>query len=141
MTPITDVTAQPQQPLQGFEVAFLRQPVHVAHMRHITAAHLCRWGLRPPLTENVVLAVSELVTNAVLYGHGPEAALRVRFTTDTLLIEVNDENPAPAAMSHAGEDDERGRGLFLLSGLTRDWGARDGGTTTWCSFVLSEDQR
>ncbi|MEU2559759.1 ATP-binding protein [Streptomyces longispororuber] len=139
MTPVTDVTASAAQApptLRTFEVAFLRDPVRVSPMRHITAAYLSTWGLCSPLTDNVILAVSELTGNAVQHGQGEEATLRVRCTADLLVIEVDDGNPAPAETRYAGAGDENGRGLMLLGVLARNWGVTNGGATTWCEFRL-----
>ncbi|RXS80562.1 ATP-binding protein [Streptomyces sp. TM32] len=120
----------------GFAVAVKPVEAHVARMRRITTAHLRLWRVPAPLSESIVLALSELVTNGIVHGHGA-VGLIVRYTADLLRIEVSDGNPAPAQLRHADDGDISGRGLFLVASLATDWGVSDGGTTTWCEFCLS----
>ncbi len=55
----------------------------------------------------VVLAVSELVTNAVVHGEG-EVVLRITVGVDVVRVSVTDHNPAPAVLKEAGPDGESG---------------------------------
>ncbi|MEV5481547.1 MULTISPECIES: ATP-binding protein [Streptomyces] len=118
---------------RSFEVSFAPAPACVACMRRITAAFLDLWNVPGPLAENIVLAVSELVTNAVEHGKGG-VGLRVRYPDNELRIEVTDGNPTPAKMRRAADNDASGRGLLLVTVLAHEWGVSDGGTTTWCVF-------
>ena len=73
--------------------------------------------------DDVILATSEVVTNAILHGEGP---IRVRAWTGpaAVRVEVSDagqRNPQPAA--GIGNDDEAGRGLFIVDMVTTRWGA------------------
>lgn len=120
-----------------FEVAFDRVPSRVGQMRRITDAFLQLWDVRGPLAEDIVLVVSELVTNAVVHGTD-RVRLHVRFTGDGLRVEVNDGNPAPATPRASGEDDVSGRGLLLLTVLAHTWGTSDDGRATWCEFRVPE---
>jgi anti-sigma regulatory factor (Ser/Thr protein kinase) len=137
MTPATavaPVTAKPlPQTSRAFEVCFTPDKTRVAHMRRITAAFLRKWDVCGPLAKEVVLVVSELVTNAIQHGHG-DVGLRMRYDAGELCIEVKDGNPEPAELRSAGDEDESGRGLFLVAVLAKDWGVSDDGTTTWCTF-------
>lgn len=137
MTPATAVAPVPAEALpqtaRTFEVAFVPDKMQVSRMRRTTAEQLRLWNVRGTLAENVVLAVSELVTNAVQHGHGA-VGLRVRYVVGELRIEVTDGNPEPAELRSAGDDDVSGRGLFLVAVFARDWGVSDDGKTTWCTF-------
>ncbi|MFJ4800130.1 ATP-binding protein [Streptomyces murinus] len=118
----------------AFEVAFTPSKARVAQMRRITHAHMALWGLPSTLADDVVLAVSELVTNAVRYGRG-NVRLWVR-CAEELRIEVRDGNPAPALVRTTTDQDESGRGLLLVAGLARKWGVSQDGRTTWAVFCL-----
>ncbi|WP_078849526.1 ATP-binding protein [Streptomyces sp. NRRL F-5126] len=76
--------------------------------------------------EDVVLTVSELVTNAVRYGTEPGEALIVSLDVSPkrVRVEVYDrsrDRPYPGG----GLDDERGRGLLIVNSLAESWGVDD----------------
>ncbi|MFJ1838011.1 ATP-binding protein [Streptomyces sp. NPDC088175] len=117
----------------GFEVAFVPGPERIAQMRKITAVHLRYWKVPEPQRPDIILIVSELVTNAMVHGHG-QVGLRIDRTDDQVYIEVTDENPAPAQLRHSTEDDMSGRGLHIVDVLAQNWGVSNGGRTTWCAL-------
>jgi serine/threonine-protein kinase RsbW len=117
----------------SFEVAFAPARSRVGHMRRITMAFLGLWDVDSPLAENIVLAVSELVANAVVHGEG-DVALRVQYVNNELRVAVTDGNPTPADLRSPGDEDDSGRGLLLVAVLAHKWGTGDGGRTTWCVF-------
>ncbi|MFD7056253.1 ATP-binding protein [Streptomyces mirabilis] len=137
MSPATAVAAAAAKPRpltsRAFEVAMAPVPVHVTQMRQFTAAFMRLWAVPVPLAEDVLVVVSELVTNAIKHGHGA-VGLRVRCYDGELLLEVSDDNPSPAQLRAAADDDVCGRGLFLVALLSRDWGVGDDGRTTWAAF-------
>ncbi|MEU2725715.1 ATP-binding protein [Streptomyces smyrnaeus] len=118
-----------------FELVMEPDPSRVALTRRVTERHLRRWGMPMPLAEDVLLAVSELVTNAVCHGHGGTVGLRVQYAVGKLTVEVSDGNPVPARSRSAGERDEHGRGLLIVAALSDDWGASLDGVRTWCTFT------
>lgn len=118
---------------RAFEVSFAPDKSRVRHMRTITAAFLRKWDVGDQLAEHIVLAVSELVTNAVQHGHG-DVGLRVRYAAAELRIEVSDGSAELAQLRSADDSDESGRGLILVSFFANDWGVSDDGTTTWAVF-------
>jgi anti-sigma regulatory factor (Ser/Thr protein kinase) len=88
------------------------------------------------LLRDALLCLSELVTNAVLHAGGP-LCVEVRTTTDTVRLEVVDRMPpsgpglrsvaeARAALLAEGvpgeAERETGRGLAIVSQLSRAWG-------------------
>ncbi|MET8021313.1 ATP-binding protein [Streptomyces decoyicus] len=138
MTPATSfASAAPAKPLPqtagAFEVSFTPDKTRVRHMRTITTAFLRKWDMGGPQADYIVLAVSELVTNAVQHGYG-EIGLRVRYAAGELRIEVSDGNPKPAERRSADDDDESGRGMFIVDFFSNDWGVSEDGTTTWAAF-------
>ncbi|MGW7084713.1 SpoIIE family protein phosphatase [Streptomyces sp. NPDC054871] len=106
------------------------EPVAVGRARDLATQQLHRWGLEE-LTFATELVVSELVTNAVRYAEGP---VQVRLIRDrTLLCEVADRGHTSPHLRHSGEDDEGGRGLFIVAQLVQRWGTRytRSGKTIW----------
>jgi serine phosphatase RsbU (regulator of sigma subunit)/anti-sigma regulatory factor (Ser/Thr protein kinase) len=103
--------------------------------RLLVRRRLRRWGLAElvPIAE---LLASELVTNAVRYAHGAIALRLVR--EGGLVCEVLDDSAALPRLRHAGDDDERGRGLQVVSQLAQRWGARrtPTGKVVWCELPL-----
>ncbi|MCZ4098955.1 ATP-binding protein [Streptomyces sp. SID13666] len=140
MTAAPAVTTAASKLLSGpsprlFTVAFTPAKARVAYMRRITTTHLRYWRVPVDASEDIVVSVSELVTNALRYAPD-DVVLTVRYADDELRIEVFDGNPAPARPREAAEDDESGRGLFLVALLAGDWGVSDDGKTTWAHFRI-----
>ncbi|WP_256105458.1 ATP-binding protein [Streptomyces sp. ODS05-4] len=100
---------------------------------------LVRWGVEEEARENVLLIVSELVTNAVEHAQ-PPAVLRLRQepgpSCRRVWVGVSDGGPAAVegAWSGSCEDDEHGRGLVIVDALSEACGVREdaaGTTTRW----------
>ncbi|MET7861067.1 SpoIIE family protein phosphatase [Streptomyces sp. NPDC005318] len=110
-------------------------PAQVAHARALTTRQLATWGLEP-LTFTTELMVSELVTNAIRYAHGP-IALRLIHAA-ALICEVSDGSLSAPHLRRARTSDEGGRGLFLVAQLASRWGARydRAGKTIWAEQPL-----
>ncbi|MFF8592725.1 ATP-binding protein [Streptomyces sp. NPDC015220] len=97
--------------------------------RDFTRQALYAWGWLPAgsadqraAAEDVLLVVSELVTNACLHAEGPE---QMELTCDNkvIRIEVSDRGtgqPAPRTPHRAGRPG--GHGMFIVQRLCLDWG-------------------
>ncbi|MFI5856874.1 SpoIIE family protein phosphatase [Streptomyces parvulus] len=106
------------------------EPVAAGRVRDLATRQLHHWGL-DELSFTTELVASELVTNAVRYAEGP---IQVRLIRDrTLLCEVADTGHTSPHLRHSGEDDEGGRGLFIVAQLVQRWGTRytPSGKTIW----------
>jgi anti-sigma regulatory factor (Ser/Thr protein kinase) len=111
---------------------FSSDPAEVGRARRMVMAHLEAWGHGDEV-EALTLAVSELVTNALVHGSGP---IEVMLTAEdgTVRVEVADQGggrpklvqPEPVLAS-------RGWGLRLVDGLADEWGSVSQGarTTVW----------
>jgi len=109
------------------------------HARHL----LWEWGLNG-LAADAELLVSELVTNAVNATAGQQqAAIRLRLSSDSVsvLVEVWDADPQPPAPKDLTEDEEGGRGLFLVAALSTRWSwfltQEPAGKVVWCELAQS----
>ncbi|MEU1625684.1 ATP-binding protein [Streptomyces sp. NPDC020096] len=114
--------------------------------RDFTRQALHDWGWLPAATddrrasaEDILLVVSELVTNACLHGGGPQE-LRLHSAPKLLRLEVSDGgsgNPAPRTPHRAGRPG--GHGMFIVQRLCLDWGVvRDpagSGKTVWAEVA------
>ncbi len=135
---VATVAAEPQHQIaRGFEVDFLPADHSVGQMRRIIRATLRYWDLTA-LADDATLAASELVTNAVRHGGGRPVGFRVWCSADELRMEVADGSPTRARLRSADVADENGRGLLLVSAVSKEWGVSPDGTTTWCSFAIPE---
>lgn len=84
------------------------------------------------LSDSAALAVSELVTNALVHA-GTEIEVQVSIDPRGVLVEVHDGNPqAPMRRSHSRQSGT-GRGLHLVDGLVDEWGIahRHAGKVVW----------
>ncbi|MEV1000349.1 ATP-binding protein [Nonomuraea sp. NPDC050202] len=84
--------------------------------------------------EDVLLVVSELVTNALVHGDGPPV-LRVRASTSRVRIEVGDTGVALPQTREPGP--VSGWGLHVVRLLSTGWGISPGesGKVVWCELA------
>jgi anti-sigma regulatory factor (Ser/Thr protein kinase) len=70
--------------------------------------------------DDILLVVSELVTNALLHGTGP-IILTVRTEPDEVIVAVTDQGRESPSFGQPQVDDEHGRGLRIVQRLTATW--------------------
>jgi anti-sigma regulatory factor (Ser/Thr protein kinase) len=73
--------------------------------------------------DDVVLLVSEMVTNAIRYA-APPVRLEIQAGEQDVVVAVCDGSPEPPKPRSAGDDAEGGRGMLLVDMLTTDHGVR-----------------
>lgn len=86
--------------------------------------------------DELELVVAELVTNAVLYGQAP-IAVRIEDNPGCTRAEVEDRGKLLPVIALSRPDNMTGRGLGLVSALTRRWGwdpHPDGGKVVWAEL-------
>jgi anti-sigma regulatory factor (Ser/Thr protein kinase) len=92
-------------------------------------------------TDDALLIVSELVTNAVRHGEG-DIVLGLDLRPDRVRIEVRDDGAGlPVVPSeHPPTDRPAGRGLLIVAATAADWGIErtdgDSGKTVWAELRL-----
>ncbi|MEV3988693.1 SpoIIE family protein phosphatase [Streptomyces sp. NPDC049837] len=118
--------------------AVWRLPDAVMHARRFTARTLRGWGVAEEV-DMALLAVSELVTNAIAHTQG-EVRLDLTLAADRLRIAVNDASPrAPVKAASVDWEATGGRGLLLVEAVSTSWGSvpLSGGKQVWCEVALS----
>ncbi|MFJ5938601.1 ATP-binding protein [Streptomyces sp. NPDC093071] len=130
-------TAGPHSPgivpeeTSALEVAFLPAPERISDMRRATMGFLVGVDAPEQTSDNVVLVVSELVTNAIRHACG-EVSLRLSTGAGYVKVVVLAESRDRAVVTDAGPDDEAGRGMLLVDAVADSWGCSAG--ETWCVF-------
>jgi anti-sigma regulatory factor (Ser/Thr protein kinase) len=86
------------------------------------------------VVDDLVLATSELVTNALVHAGGPCHVAAMR-TSSLFRLAVTDTDPAPLrlAAAPAGPLATSGRGLAIMAAIASRWGVvnADAGKTVW----------
>jgi anti-sigma regulatory factor (Ser/Thr protein kinase) len=110
------------------------RPSNIAPLRRVVTDTLRAWDV-PSVIDDIVLIVSELVTNAVRYD-GPRVALRVQLRDGVLRVVVHDGGSAPDADLYAEDNSEGGRGLQIVEALARSWGVQPvpNGKNVWAEL-------
>ncbi|MEU0655923.1 ATP-binding protein [Streptomyces albogriseolus] len=147
-TPIAD-PAPPPGPsgeARARRLSFEDQSGVVPLARDFTRQALYDWGWLPAATadrraaaEDVLLVVSELVTNACLHAEGPDL-LTITCDRKVIRLEVTDRGtgqPSPRTPHRAGRPG--GHGMFIVQRLCLDWGVQRtpdvAGKTVWAELA------
>lgn len=90
--------------------------------------------------EDGELALSELVTNAVLHGRDP-LSVRVVLDEQVLRAEVADASPVSPSFSMLDQTAVTGRGLLLISAVADRWGVEPSpsGKVVWFELLARHD--
>ena len=93
------------------------------------------------LADDVQLAVSELITNAVRHA-GTDVVMTLRLT-DELQVEVRDSHAEMIDRTPRAPEDPfatSGRGLHIVAAVSSDWGVTtlDDGKTVWFTLTLPD---
>jgi anti-sigma regulatory factor (Ser/Thr protein kinase) len=90
------------------------------------------------VAQTVVMAGSELVTNAIRHTSG-SCRLTVRLIDSEVIVEVRDNDSTLTDRAYLG-DDLIGRGLGMLQSISERWGIErhpDGGKVVWAEISTS----
>ena len=108
----------------GRRVVPIEHSVHgPGQARRAAAECAARLGLRREQEQDLLLVVSEMVTNAVRYG-APPVQLELVVGDDAVLVAVSDSGPGRPRPRAADPDAEGGRGMMLVDQLSSDPGVR-----------------
>lgn len=112
-----------------------------AQARRAVAECTSRLGLEEA-GEDVLLLVSEMVTNAVRHG-APPVRLEVTADDDRVRVAVDDGDPRPPSARAVDTDAEGGRGMVLVDLLSQEHGVlpQPPGKSVWASVALDRGSR
>jgi signal transduction histidine kinase len=125
---------------QGVRTAVIRlrpRPGSAASARVFTSAVLSAWRIAEQVVEDVLLAVSELVTNAIEHGVGEVLLEVIDVAGRCLRVQVTDQGlGANPALIPFTPDSARSRGLAIVAAVSTNWGhdACDDGLRVWAEF-------
>ncbi|MFE4922298.1 ATP-binding protein [Streptomyces sp. NPDC056661] len=111
-----------------------------AAARAETRRVLTEWGIGQARADEVLLVVSELVTNAIEHALPPvNLRLQHQATGGAVHVEVSDGGPSaiPGPWIQSCEPEEHGRGSLIVACLATAHGmrgCRGGGTTQWADL-------
>lgn len=99
-----------------------------------------RHGIDGDAQANILLLVSEIVTNAVLHSAGDMSStirLSAQVAQEMIRIDVNDHGVGFTPKVRDPAQVGRGYGLFLVERIAGRWGITDkGGTTVWFELAV-----
>lgn len=103
--------------------------------REFVQETLYRWG-HSRLEDEVSLAVTELVTNALIHA-GSSTTVTLVDLGDGVQLRVRDDQPFPPQLQDASVDDTHGRGMMLIEALGDRWGVvpTPPGKTVWLDIT------
>ncbi len=91
-------------------------------MRQFAARH----SLAGEVVDQLLLAGCELVTNAVLHAR-TDLRVALELYSDRVCVSVADSSSAPASLRQYRPEAQTGRGLALVSAVSRTWGVEPDG--------------
>ena len=121
-------------------------PQNVSQVEPFVHTVAKRYHLSPDTHGNILISLTEAVTNAILHGNGSDdnkyVSISLRRKKDALSIRVSDEGPgfdpchvpdptSPECLEQCG-----GRGLFLMRNLSDECHFTRGGSTVEMRFRL-----
>ncbi|RSD25749.1 ATP-binding protein [Amycolatopsis eburnea] len=129
-------TAAAAAPLKVLLPADVTAP---ALARHEVRTALLGFGVPERALDDVLLATSELVTNAFEHGERPQR-LELEYAEGTLTLRVYDIGALLPELREPIPAQARSRGLVLVQALSVDWGFErcPGGKYVWAVFRLPD---
>jgi anti-sigma regulatory factor (Ser/Thr protein kinase) len=118
--------------------------------RRWVADQLSCWGAGgATFSDDLLLATSELLGNAVKFGSGAPVTVALAAHAGSVRVAVTDDHPGWAVVADLDEAvalyelRESGRGMGIVAALSSEWGQDrgDGGKTVWCRFALPPGSR
>lgn len=114
-------------------------PQAAGHARGHARRVLDRWRVPADVAQDALLAVGELVANAIVHGD-PPIRLDMRRNAHRLVIQVSDGNLRPPREARPASDAESGRGLRIVAEISSRWGERTLPTSkiVWAELALPD---
>jgi anti-sigma regulatory factor (Ser/Thr protein kinase) len=108
------------------------RPAAIGRARHEVEDALAGADVDESTSGDLMLLVSELVTNAVRHARGEAFEVRLQVQPDVLRLEVHDHGTGFEPRIKPSDDGCGGYGLYIVDRLADRWGVeRDAGGTIW----------
>ncbi|AJF70335.1 ATP-binding protein [Streptomyces vietnamensis] len=131
LNPFTPAPADPP----GYLAKYTARDTAPGQARRDVARTLTTWGLEH-LIDTAELLISELVTNAVIHTDSRTVSVVVTRTDETTvrLMALDTDRAEMSVPTAPSNDEEAGRGLFLVAALADRWGIErvSTGKRIWC---------
>jgi anti-sigma regulatory factor (Ser/Thr protein kinase) len=107
---------------------------------------LQQWGVPKSMRSDLLLVVSELVTNVVRHAAPPPTVVGILdlvldlLPDTTVRAQVRDAGVRPPVLRAVDKEAESGRGLRLVAGFSKRWGSYPvltGGKVVWADIDLT----
>lgn len=134
MSKMPQCTAVQAAPLTVLLPADVTAP---ARARHEVRSILLEFGLGEAQLDDVLLATSELVTNAFEHGECPQR-MELSYFEGQLTLRVHDSGSRLPELRAPSPAEARSRGLVLVQALSEEWGFEScpGGKFVWARFHI-----
>jgi anti-sigma regulatory factor (Ser/Thr protein kinase) len=146
---------QRRPPSIASEISLAAVVTAIGRARAYVTSIVTAWGLER-VRDDAALLTSELVTNAVratgITGAAPRRSdldhlalirLRLIVVDDSLIIKVWDREATPPVLLDTSDpEDEGGRGLLIVAGLSKQWNyyrLAEGGKWVWAELDIPAD--
>ncbi|BBB01582.1 putative regulatory protein [Actinacidiphila reveromycinica] len=107
----------------GYEATLPCVPQSARSARSLVSIVLSVWAL-DDLADDTTLVMDELVANAARHASGSRLRVSITRPADHLVrVAVTDHCPELPVLMRPDAQDERGRGLVLVTALAAAWGA------------------
>src|ERR1700683_4424295 len=118
---------------------FPAEPIRVSEARRLAHQTFTSWGMDNDQADLACLLVSEVFPPL----GGKEFTLRLRRGESAVWVEVFDPDLRLPRLRSAGENDEGGRGLYLVDQLATRWGSRptQDGKAVWFEIPIKGGAR
>ncbi|HEX8122616.1 MAG TPA: ATP-binding protein [Solirubrobacteraceae bacterium] len=114
------------------------RPAAIGRARHEVEDALGAAAVDPDTSGDLMLLVSELVTNAVRHARGAAFEVRLQVQPELLRLEVHDSGGGFEPRIQPSDDGGGGYGLYIVDQLADRWGVeRDAGGTIWLELDRS----
>lgn len=115
------------------DIAMDEDPAEVRRVRRAVVAAVRSDDIEPTRLQEALIAISELVSNALVHG-GPPRRVRLSLASQGLLVEVFDGSLRRPHLVHTAASEPGGHGLQLVAQLATDWGTTPctDGKWVWC---------
>ncbi|BBA98383.1 putative regulatory protein [Actinacidiphila reveromycinica] len=129
-------------PMPAYTETLPRIPESVAHARRLVDLALSVWGLSG-VQDIAEIVVSELLTNAVQHARRDSVRVTVtRLGDEEVRVAVVDLSRTRPKLRAADADEEGGRGLAIIDGLSRGrWGVdpKPWGKQVWADLAPDKE--